>query len=102
MRVQMGVRVALLLAGLVGTVVLAACTTTGVPASSHHVVSTTTVPAVAGQPGLGSALTTPATANPIDSSAATATVNEVQGDLASIDGDLSQVSSDLSNPQGDS
>ena len=101
MRLQLGIRLVLLACGLVGTAALAACTTTGVPASSHHVVSTTTVPANAGTPAPGSN-DAAAASDPIDSTAATQTFDQIQADLSSVDSNLSQVSSDLSTSEGDS
>ena len=101
MRLQLGIRVALLVCGLVGTAVLAACTTTGAPASSHHIVPTTTVPAIAGLPAPGSTAAA-APSDPIDSAAATQTFDQIQADLSSVDSNLSQVSADLSTAQGDS
>ena len=102
---SLGIRAGLVAMGLAGASALAACGTAGTPASSRHVVPTTSMPA----PGLVSSSlpndTTPQGAsgsNPVDGAAAVQAIDQIQGEMGSLDNNLSQVSSDLSSPQGDS
>jgi hypothetical protein len=104
MGLQLSTRVGMLSIGLAGAIALAACGAPGAPASSRHVVPTTSMPAtlpVSADPSLAPTQATSGE-NPVDSAAATQAFNQIQGDLGSLDTNLSQVSSDLSSPQGDS